>query len=263
MENPKVDPADVQADQRRKTVIGPGYNRGMRILTWNTWKNTPPYSARLAAMTRAAEAARPDILLLQEAFVGAGADTARHLARALGLHCVAAPSRAKRRVHEGAMVASTNGLAILSRQAAASSRIIALPGHPDDPDRIAQVARIGALTVVNLHLTHLVSGGDALRRGQARHLLDRLEADTPTLLGGDLNAEAVDPAVSALRQAGFRDLAEARPDPTIDGRRIDFLMTRAMTLSSVETVLVGADPVDGVAPSDHAGVLAELEVAAH
>lgn len=230
----------------------------MRILTWNTWKNTPPYRARMEVLVREAGAVRPDIVLLQEAFVGGGADTAADLAEALGLRCLAAPARAKPRQQEdGSMVDSTNGLAILSRDEVCEPWVIALPPHPDDPDRIAQVARIGGLTVVNLHLTHLADG-DALRRDQIFHLLAHLEPEAPTVLGGDLNAEQGDPAVTALLDAGFQDLAADRPEPTIAGRRIDYLLARGLSLASVGTRLVGAEPMDGLAGSDHAGVLVTL-----
>ena len=230
----------------------------MRILTWNTWKNTPPYRARLAVLAREMAAVRPDLVLLQEAFAGGGCDTAAFLAEALGLHCAAAPARRKPRLGEdGSLVDSTNGLAILSRQAACGHRVIALPPHRDDPDRIAQVAVIEGLLVVNLHLTHLADGDD-LRRDQVAHLLTHLAPGVPTVLGGDLNAEAGDPAVAALLGAGFRDLAADRPDPTIDGRRIDFLMARALSPAAVETRLIGTTEPGGPAGSDHAGVLAEL-----
>lgn len=127
--------------------------------TWNTWKNAPPYRDRLAVLAQAAAETRPDIVLLQEVFTGGGADTAADLAVALGLRSLTAPARAKPRMNEaGAMVDSTNGLAILSKQGASHHRVIALPPHADDPDRIAQVARVDGLTVVNLHLTHLAVG---------------------------------------------------------------------------------------------------------
>ncbi|WP_420563155.1 endonuclease/exonuclease/phosphatase family protein [Thalassobaculum sp.] len=233
----------------------------MRILTWNTWKNAPPYRARLEAMISAAAAARPDIVLLQEAFVGGGCDTAASIAGALGMRCLAAPARPKPRPSEdGTMVDSTNGLALLSREAASAHRVIALPPHPDDPDRIAQIARIDGLDVVNLHLTHLTDG-DHLRRDQILRVLDVLDPEAPTLLGGDLNAEPGDAALGALLAAGFRDLAAERPEPTMAGRRIDFLSARSLPPASATTRLVGAEPVDGVAGSDHAGVLAELILA--
>ena len=229
----------------------------MRLLTWNTWKNAPPYRDRLTALAAAAAEARPDIVLLQEAFVGGGEDTAAFLAQSLGLRCLAAPARPKPRMHDGAMVDSTNGLAILSRQEPSEHRVIALSPHPDDPDRIAQVASFDGVTVVNLHLTHL-AGADGLRRDQIHHLLEHLDSGEPTILGGDLNAEPGDPALAALLKAGFRDLAADRPQDTVPGRRIDFLMTRALPLASATTRLIGAEPVDGVTGSDHAGVLASL-----
>ncbi|WPZ35614.1 endonuclease/exonuclease/phosphatase family protein [Thalassobaculum sp. OXR-137] len=232
----------------------------MRLLTWNTWKNSPPYRDRLAALAQAAAEVRPDIVLLQEAFVGGGEDTAAFLASSLDLQCLAAPARPKPRKHDGTMVDSTNGLAILSRQEPSEHRVIALPPHPDDPDRIAQIARFEGFTVVNLHLTHLVDG-DVLRRDQIHHLLEQLDPKAPTILGGDLNAEPGDPALAALLTAGFRDLAADRPQDTVPGRRIDFLMIRALPMTSATTGLIGAAPVKGVAGSDHMGVFASLIMA--
>ncbi|MEQ8586790.1 MAG: endonuclease/exonuclease/phosphatase family protein [Thalassobaculaceae bacterium] len=233
----------------------------MRLLTWNTWKNSAPYEERLALMTDAIAAADPDIVLLQEVFVGGGMDTAAHIARGLGLSVTAAPARSKPRRHGDGSVESTNGLAILSRRPVDAQRVIALPTHPDDPDRIAQVARIGAVTVVNLHLTHL-EGADALRRGQVVHLLDRLSAGTPTVIGGDLNAEPDAPALRKLGEAGFRDLAEAAPFATAGGRRIDFLLCRDMrdegAAAAAEPVGKTTDVGTAVGASDHVGILVEL-----
>lgn len=229
----------------------------MRVLTWNTWKNSPPYQDRLSTMAELAAEADPDIVLLQEAFVGGGFDTAGHIAARLGLQVAAAPARRKERAHDGAMLDSTNGLAILSRRPVDAQRILALPTHPDDPERIAQIARIGAMTVVNLHLTHL-DGAHALRRGQILHLLDRLTVDAATVIGGDLNAEPNDPAVQVLRDAGFSDLAEATPFTTAGTRRIDLLLCRGLPVEGASVTAVGDTPVAGVKGSDHVGVLAEL-----
>lgn len=229
----------------------------MRLLTWNVWKNSPPYETRVRIIAAEIAAADPDIVLLQEAFVGGGADTARDLGRALGLVATAAPARLKRRPHGGAMVDSTNGLAILSRRPVDFNRVVALPAHPDDPDRIAQIVRVGALVVVNVHLTHL-AGADALRRGQIVHLLDRLPEDKPTVVAGDLNAEPEGWAPRTLREAGFHDLAEAAPCPTCGGRRIDFLLCRGLPVQGATVRAVGDRPIHGIDGSDHVGVLAEL-----
>lgn len=231
-------------------------NAEMRLLTWNTWKNTAPYEERLALMTEAIAAADPDIVLLQEVFVGGGMDTAAHVARRLGLIASAAPARAKRRSHGDGSVDSTNGLAILSRRSVDAQRVIALPTHPDDPDRIAQVVRIGAVTLVNIHLTHL-EGAHALRRGQVGHVLDRLAAGTPTVIGGDLNAEPDEPASRRLAEAGFRDLAEAAPFATAGDRRIDYLLCRDMQDEGAVAEAVGhAGAAAGA--SDHVGILVDL-----
>lgn len=231
----------------------------MRLLTWNTWKNSAPYEERLALMTDAIAAADPDVALLQEVFVGGGMDTAGHVARRLGLSVTAAPARSKRRSHGDGSVDSTNGLAILSRRPVDAQRVIALPTHPDDPDRIAQVVRIGTVTVVNLHLTHL-QGAHALRRGQVVHLLDRLAAGTPTVIGGDLNAEPDAPALRKLEEAGFRDLAEAAPFATAGDRRIDFLLCRDMRDEGAVVDAVGHDG-PAVGASDHLGILVDLPAA--
>ncbi|MDF1792346.1 MAG: endonuclease/exonuclease/phosphatase family protein [Thalassobaculaceae bacterium] len=229
----------------------------MRVLTWNTWKNSPPYEERLAVMTAQAGTADADVILLQEAFVGGGSDTAAHIGRELGFSVMPAPARSKKRAHGGAMLDSTNGLAILARQPVETQRVLDLPTHPDDPNRIAQIARIGALTFVNLHLSHL-DGAHALRRGQAVHLLDRLAGGIPTMIGGDLNADPEDPAVRVLLEAGFHDLAAATPFATAGARRIDFLLCRDLPVTAVEVSAVGDRPVDGVCGSDHVGVLAAL-----
>ena len=244
----------------------------MRIATWNTWKNTEPYEARLEGLTAVLRAQGPDLVLLQEAFVsteagagigagieagiGAGADTARTLADALGLRVTAAPSRAKARLHGDRWVESTNGLALLARDEPTEHRVLVLPGDPGDPDRIAQIARVGALTVVNLHLTHL-KGADALRTAQVEAALATISAAGPVLIGGDFNAGPTSAVVAVLRDAGFTDLAGTDPFATCAGRRIDFLFGRGVVAAGPATPL-GAEPVNGVLPSDHTGILVTL-----
>lgn len=229
----------------------------MRLVTLNTWKNSEPYDARLSAMTALLADARAELILLQEAFIGGGLDTAGYLGGALDMHVHAAPARPKPRMQDGAMVDSTNGLAILSSRAAEETAIVTLPSAEADPDRIAQVARFGGLTVVNLHLTHLF-GADALRRDQVQHLLGVLTAGNATVVGGDLNAEPGAPALIALGDAGFRDLAGPEPFDTCGRRRIDYLLCRDLPVAAVHVAPVGADPVGGVHASDHVGVLAAL-----
>lgn len=232
----------------------------MKLLTWNTWKNSAPYDARLSAMTGLLAAAEADVVLLQEVFAGGMLDTAAHLDRALGLQVYPAPARRRPRPHGGAMVDSTNGLAVLSSGTPLEQTVLPLPSDPADPGRIAQMIRFDRLVVVNLHLTHL-AGADDLRRAQAAHLLEALPAGIATVIGGDLNADPQSPALELLRSAGFRDLAAERPFATCGARRIDYLLVRDLAVMEVSVTPVGDKPVDGVTASDHVGVLADLTVA--
>jgi len=63
----------------------------MRIVTLNTCKGAGAYRQRLQCMVQGQAALAPDAVLLQEALVteDGQADTADHLARALGMHLVA------------------------------------------------------------------------------------------------------------------------------------------------------------------------------
>lgn len=232
----------------------------MRLLTWNTWKNSEPYDARLSSMTGLLAEARADVILLQEVFAGGVLDTAAHLGLALDMHVHAAPARAKPRLHAGEMVDSTNGLAILSPWAAEEQAVLSLPSDPADPERVAQVARFGGLVVVNLHLTHL-DGAEDLRRAQAARLVEALPEGIATVIGGDLNAEPQSSAIDLLKAAGFRDLGDGTPFPTAGRRRIDYLMSRDLAVVEAEVRPVGDRPVDGIAASDHVGVLAALTLA--
>ncbi len=229
----------------------------MRIATLNTWKNTPPYRRRLAAACAALEAARPDIVLLQEVFAGGEADTAAWLAAGLGLRLAAVPNRRKPRDHEGASVDSTNGLAVLSRHGVDETSLMALPPHPRDPERIAQLTRIGAVTVVNLHLTH-IEDADEARAAQITAVLSAVPASGPVVIGGDFNATPDAPAIAAMAAAGYCDLAGDGPFPTCGGRRLDYLFARDLPLDGLSVTPVGDRPHDGVLASDHIGVLAAL-----
>ena len=138
-------------------------------------------------------------------------------------------------------------------------------------------------TAVAVAATHLEALAAGIRRRQAAELADRLPADRPTVVGGDLNSgPGTDRgAYDRLRAAGFGDAhAARRPDaagrtcchdaglrnasPTLS-RRIDALLYRRLRPTAVERVgatpdaRVPAGTDDGeVWPSDHAGVVASF-----
>ena len=135
--------------------------------------------------------------------------------------------------------------------------------------------------------THLESADGGRRLEQARELLDRLPADGPVVLAGDVNSgpgaetaaydllvESFEDAHSTLRTDadGFTccHATDLQNDDDRLSRRIDVVLSRGC-LRPVAVERVGADPADRLTtevdgetvqlwPSDHAGVVASFEV---
>ena len=89
----------------------------LKLVTFNTWKCDGEYALRLEAMGQQMQALEADVFALQECFstLDGGTDTARSLARSLGMHLHTAPARRKRRQFRGEWVDSFSSLAVLSR----------------------------------------------------------------------------------------------------------------------------------------------------
>ena len=243
----------------------------MRIVTLNTWKNEGEYLRRLDLMARGLAALAPDVVCLQECFAGDGRDTAASLANALGLNCYARRSRAKPRRHEGAMVASTSGLAMLSRLPAIAEGACALASDPADGERIAQRLDLAVegrgLRILNLHLTHLPGPDSArLRTRQLAAALCWAGEDLAAglVVAGDLNAGAADPALAALKaQVGFVAATFLGPRADRGGPAIDHLVLQESGGWHVASRFRALDQVDseGWLPSDHAAVVVDLAAA--
>lgn len=252
----------------------------MRIVTLNTWKCDGDYDRRLVRMADGLGALVPDVVCLQECFAAPteGADTARALAQATGLRVLATPNRSKLRTFRGRPVTSSSGLAVLVDDDEARLSVLRLPPEQRDPDRVAQLVRLstrwGACVVANLHLTH-VRHAETTRRRQLEAVLSAVDAvrgRAPALICGDFNASPVDAALLPLRQR--RDLDWGTPDPaalpsTLPHARgagaVDHVLLLgggawSWRLRGRTNVLDAADG-DGVRPSDHAGVLVDVETA--
>jgi endonuclease/exonuclease/phosphatase family metal-dependent hydrolase len=95
------------------------------------------------------------------------------------------------------------------------------------------------------------------------------------VLGGDFNADAASPEVSWLAEHAALDVRSVfapgasagathplPPQPGRPGRRIDFLFTvapRGEAAPRVRRTAIALNaPIDGVWPSDHAAVVAEI-----
>jgi endonuclease/exonuclease/phosphatase family metal-dependent hydrolase len=242
--------------------MGPGRPGGLdevRLVTLNTWKNEGDYPRRLELMAEGLASLDPDVLLLQEVFIGGGWDSAGWLANRLGLHACTVPARVKVRAHQGRRQLCASGMAILTR-GPTTARRHHLPSDPRDGERVAMSVDSpgGEIRILNLHLTHLAGPqGDDLR---ARQLAEALTwaANDPRdrlIVGGDLNAQASAPCLAEL-------WGGSPPPPEIGstlhgtGPAIDHLIMIGGGLPQARRVLTHPD-ANGVLPSDHCGLLVD------
>jgi endonuclease/exonuclease/phosphatase family metal-dependent hydrolase len=272
-------------------------NRPIRILTWNLWWRFGPWPRRRAAILEVLLDAGPDICGLQEVPADDEHDLAAELADALGMHWAWLPSPEPERWHSrlpGCTAAAGN--VILSRWPLEEGFDLSLPaGSSGDGSRTA-IARVvsspdGRIPVAATQLT-AAPWDSSTRCTQVRTLVERLggidQSRYPVVLVGDMNAEPDSDEIRLLcghKTApaherfvlvdAWRYAPEAAPSPTWDranphvaatmepSARIDYVLVgpprsgrRGHVLSARR---VGAEPVRGVWPSDHAGVLVELE----
>jgi endonuclease/exonuclease/phosphatase family metal-dependent hydrolase len=193
----------------------------LRILTLNTGKCDGPYRARLGWLADELARLEPDIIACQEAFVAedGSLDTARILARQLGMHVIAARIRHKVRRCEAQSVAGWSGPALLGRQPWTASDVLPLPDDQRDGERAALIGQANyqghAMTVASVHLTHLPDA-DGLRGQQLNAVLQhpmlarasgsapiRNESKGPVrLICGDFNTTPDGPVLGPLLASG-------------------------------------------------------------
>nr|WP_202885704.1 endonuclease/exonuclease/phosphatase family protein [Kribbella sandramycini] len=262
-------------------------------MTWNVWWRFGDWRGRREAIRQVLGQARPDVCGLQEIWDDGSVNLAGRLAEELGYHWAYAPSPApqawQRRIGDSKIGI---GNAVLSRWPIAEREAVHLSG---DDGRTALLARIrtpyGDLPFFTTQLTSTV-GASAQRCGQVAELC-RLIAERsagcayPAVLTGDLNAEPqsdeirllgghltapVVPGLVLVDAWRYAEDAEAgltwqRKNPHVAAglepdARIDYVhvgLPSATGAGAVKGVRVLADaPVNGVWPSDHAAVLAEL-----
>jgi len=132
--------------------------------------------------------------------------------------------------------------------------------------------------------THLETFVNEYQAAQALELLyGPLNTYLPTILAGDLNSDANapsfqnGPAFGILVNGGFTDIwsslhpkdpgltwpnfLEDRANPAATPfQRIDLILTRGNGVEAESEQLVGTAPINGIWPSDHAGVVATLKL---
>lgn len=263
----------------------------MRVMTWNLWWRFGDWQARRKAIRAVLAQEEPDICGLQEVWADDDENLAEWLADELDMHWAWGPTTQPQRWRDRVGDPTVHfGTAILSRWPITDLQVFDLP---DEPSRTAMSAVVAAPHArVPFFTTHLTAlpGFSARRVRQvewlAQHIADRAIDDHPPVVTGDFNAlpesdeirrfagDLTAPAVpgqvliDAWRFAppgepGFtwdrrNPYVEAMPEPSA---RIDYIHVglRWSGPGFVQSVrLAGTSPVDGVWPSDHAAVIAEL-----
>ena len=263
----------------------------VRVMTWNLWWRFGDHERRRPAILSVLRDVRPDVVGLQEVWADGDTTLAGWLAGALGMHWAYGPGsdQATWRSRVPDSAALSCGVAVLSRWPLHDVRVYDLP---EDPSRSALSVTVEApharVPFVTTHLS--VLPGSARRMAQlewlARHVASRDTGDHPPVVVGDLNAY---PDSDEIRRFGgmltvpfveglmlldawhFADPAD--PGHTWDrrnphaaawvapGGRIDYIhvVHSPSRHGRVQAVRRAAtDPVDGVWPSDHAAVVADL-----
>jgi len=287
----------------------------LRVLTWNaafgggagkqpTERHTKgEVLANLSSLARRVAALKPDVVFLQEvdrpSDRSGDVDQLTVLQDTLGLPyaCFVTTWRVRYlpfpywppSAHLGRV---WSGQAVLSRFPIGACRRVALPQPPDNPwwynrfflHRAAQVVALdvpgrGRLNVVNVHAEAF---SQASREEHARLIaaeVDRLPADQPLVVAGDLNTVPADApqklgfvdepetdfttdqtlaivrAVEGLREV-FLDDQPGHPDPQLTfpaekpTRRLDYIFARGLGASTSRRV------VDEAAASDHRPIVA-------
>jgi endonuclease/exonuclease/phosphatase family metal-dependent hydrolase len=267
----------------------------LRVLTLNIWNRQGPWERRLALIRRGIEALAPDLIGLQEVLHHDAApdDQAHEIGAALGYHATFGAAW-----HIGGGLHFGN--AVLSRFPIVARHHWTLPGDPAEETRGLLHADVDApCGRVPLFVTHLdwrLHHGYH-RLGQVEFIADRVQeimsdgADRfPAILVGDFNAEPGSDEIRFLRghhtrgerKVYFADCFEWRggggPGHTFAGtrnefaalahepdRRLDYVFVRGpdKRLRGEPTAcrIVLDEAVDGIHPSDHFGVFAELHAA--
>jgi endonuclease/exonuclease/phosphatase family metal-dependent hydrolase len=268
----------------------------MRIATWNLWWRFGPWRERTAAIRKVLRDSRPDILGLQEVWADEERNFAGELAEELGMYWTWVRSpRPERWSARLPGFPGEVGHAILARWPIRDRAELPLPsGSSGDESRNALVCVVestdGRIPFATTQLTS-APWDSATRCEQVRTLVrflaERQREDYPVVVVGDLNAEPDSDEVRLLcghktapATEGFVLLDAWRyAPPGIDSwtwdranphvlatmepsARIDYVLVGSPhgQRGHVRSVRrIGAAPVAGTWPSDHAGVLAKLE----
>ena len=261
----------------------------MRVVTWNLWWRFGPWETRHPAIESTLRALDPDVVALQEVWDDGERNQAALLGDALGLHHVYSANRD--------MDGVRFGNAVLSRWPITGHDWRALPAPPehDEQRNVLRADIDGPRGPLQLFSTHLNWRYDHshVRQDQVRAISEFVRSapkrSFPPIVCGDFNAVAdsdeirmmtgrTTTPVEGLVFYDAWEVAGDRRDPDAGitwsnenpwagteievDRRIDYVFVgwpRMGGLGHVTSCSVeGRDPIDGVVPSDHHAVRADL-----
>jgi endonuclease/exonuclease/phosphatase family metal-dependent hydrolase len=267
--------------------------KALRFVTLNLWGDNGPHERRLELVALELERLAPDVVALQEVrdVPGKVPNQAATLGARLAMRHVFAPSTAWGGGHEG--------LAVLVRAEVLDSAQHDLPHSEPKEGRIVLSVKVGGpRRPYWVHTTHLsFRHNEGLKREEQVQAIDQVvtaraaDADEPQILMGDFNTtpdadelrwlrglttlggrrvyyqdawEVIrpgDPGITWASENPFR----ARLDWLRADRRLDYVFVTAERrdgrgrVHEVRRVFDRPD-TDGVYPSDHYGVLADIQM---
>jgi endonuclease/exonuclease/phosphatase family metal-dependent hydrolase len=265
----------------------------LSVLTQNLWHDMGPWPERAKLLRQWVESLNPDLIGFQEVLCGPGRDLAAELLQEAGYQLAFAPAM---RFWQDQRLEFGNSIA--SRWPILDRETILLPHGEDGERRsalsVAIDAPVGPVSFTCTHLNWKFQHGE-IRERQVVALADlvlerRPKGGFPPLLVGDFNAEPDSSEIRFLtglesrggRSVYFHDswrvAGARRADPEAGmtwcnrnpyarenlepDRRIDYIFTgfpKRDGIGLLETCRVVCDvPENGVWPSDHFGVYAEL-----
>jgi endonuclease/exonuclease/phosphatase family metal-dependent hydrolase len=272
----------------------------LSVLTVNLWHDSGPWPRRVERLREWIDRLDPDLIGFQEALRGPDFDQVAELLDGRAYHCdygCASAFWRDPRHAAGAREATEFGNAVACRWPIAEREVQGLPDAGDGETRVALSVTldspVGPLSLTCTHLHWKFRHGE-VRERQVVALCDlvlrrRPRGGFPPLLVGDFNAEP-DSAeiryVTGLQSSGGRSVAlldawrvagDGGPGTTWSNanpyaraalepdRRIDYIFAgfprRDGLGQIVECRVVCDDTRDGVWPTDHFGVYAELRAA--
>jgi endonuclease/exonuclease/phosphatase family metal-dependent hydrolase len=260
-----------------------------RLVTWNIWWRFGPWEARLPAIVETLRRLDADVICLQEVWIDLEArqSSAGLIAEALGHEHVAVANRTD-------LDGLGFGNAVVSRWPISfdTHRALSSPPELEEYRTVLRADISGPRGPIQVYTTHLHWRFDHshIRQEQVREIChfihDASDRTYPAILCGDFNAapesdeirmltgKAAVPVPPLVFHDGWEVGGDGSPGITWSNanpyaradlepdRRLDYVFTgfpKARGAGNcMGAELVGTQPIDGVWPSDHYGVLTDL-----